>query len=96
MKVFRTNRRLILFFIFLIFNITLNAMKISNIKGTERLSNYNELKNIEVEREVDYDNYDRKGDYADVKGENKPVNGLIVARKNNKIIRCRKITIKAQ
>ena len=86
MKVFRTNRRLILFFIFLIFNITLNAMKISNIKGTERLSNYNELKNIEVEREVDYDNYDRKGDYAYVKGEKKPVNGLIVARKNNKII----------
>ena len=61
-------------------------MKISDIKGTEKLSNYNELKNIEVEREIDYDNYDRKGDYAYVKGENKPVNGLIVARKNNKII----------
>ena len=86
MKVFRTNRRLILFFVFLIFNITLNAMKISDIKGTEKLSNYNELKNIEVEREIDYDNYDRKGDYAYVKGENKPVNGLIVARKNNKIM----------
>ena len=62
-----------------------SAMKISDIKGTERLSNYSEIKNINIERVVDYDNYERKGEFAYVNGESKPITGLVVSKKYNKI-----------
>ena len=63
-----------------------SAMKISDIKGTERLSNYSEIKNINIERVVDYDNYERKGEFAYVNGESKPITGLVVSKKNNRIM----------
>ena len=52
------NKKLILCYIVAVSSF-LNAMKLSEIPQLNKLENYNEIKNIEVERVVDYDNYNR-------------------------------------
>ena len=63
-------------------------MKISDIKETKELSNYDEIKNISVERIVDYDNYERnkEKDRVYVNGEDKPFTGAAIRKKNGRII----------
>ena len=82
------NKILNIFFIFIVLNITLNAMKVSNIRGIEKLSNYNEIKNVEIERIIDYDNYERnkEKDRVYVNGEDKPFTGAAIRKKNGRII----------
>ena len=81
------NKKIALIFI-LIFSLISNAMKISDIKETKELSNYDEIKNISVERIVDYDNYERnkEKDRVYVNGEDKPFTGAAIRKKNGRII----------
>ena len=65
------NKKLILCYIVAVSSF-LNAMKLSEIPQLNKLENYNEIKNVEVERVVDYDNYDRNGKYVYVHGETIP------------------------
>ena len=54
----------------------------------EKLSNYDEIKNITVERIVDYDNYERnkEKDRVYVNGETEPFTGAAIRKRNNRII----------
>ena len=77
------NRKYILIFLIFIFNTVLNGMKLSEVEGIRKLSNYDEIKNINVERIVDYDNYERnkEKDRVYVNGENKPFTGAAIEKK---------------
>lgn len=81
------NKKIILILLFT-FGLILNAMKISDIKGTEKLSNYNEIKNFDVERVVDYNNYERnkKENKVYVNGETIPFSGVAIKKSNNRTI----------
>lgn len=82
------NKIIINFILFLIVSSNiLNAMKISDIKGTEKLSNYNEIKNFDVERVVDYNNYERnkKENKVYVNGETIPFSGVAIKKISGKI-----------
>ena len=46
-------------FLLIIFSFELKAIKLSEIKGMNLLENYSSIKDIEVNRIVDYENYDR-------------------------------------
>ena len=72
----------------LFFGIVLNGMKLSEIEGLKSLSNYDEIKDINVERIVDYDNYERnkEKDRVYVNGEDKPFTGAAIRKKNGRII----------
>ena len=61
-------------------------MKLSEIPQLNKLENYNEIKNVEVERVVDYDNYDRNGKYVYVHGETIPFSGVAIKRNKSNII----------
>jgi len=61
-------------------------MKLSEIPQLNKLENYNEIKNVEVERLVDYDNYDRNGKYVYVHGETIPFSGVAIKRNKSNII----------
>ena len=82
------NRKYILIFLIFIFNTVLNGMKLSEVEGIRKLSNYDEIKNINVERIVDYNDIERnkKLDRVYVNGEIKPFTGLAFRKKNNRII----------
>ena len=83
------NNKYLLLFIFIIFSNILNAIKLSEINGMNELENYNEIKNIEVERVVNFDNYDRdmSKNLIYVHGETQPFTGLGIKRNNkNKIL----------
>ena len=81
------NKKYIFILIILIFNNILSAMKLSELEGVKKLSNYTEIKDIDVERIVDYDNYDRNKEKnrVYVKGETIPFTGIGIEKKNNKI-----------
>ena len=72
----------------LFFGIVLNGMKLSEIEGLKSLSNYDEIKDINVERIVDYDNYERnkEKDRVYVNGESEPFTGAAIEKKNNRIV----------
>ena len=72
----------------LFFGIVLNGMKLSEIEGLKSLSNYDEIKDINVKRIVDYDNYERnkEKDRVYVNGEDKPFTGAAIRKKNGRII----------
>ena len=79
------NKKLILCYIVAVSSF-LNAMKLSEIPQLNKLENYNEIKNVEVERVVDYDNYDRNGKYVYVHGETIPFSGVAIKRNKSNII----------
>lgn len=81
------NRLLLFLFMILYFNF-LFPSSLNEIKGLKKLSNYNEIKNIEVERIVDWNDIDRnkKFDKVFVHGENDPFTGAAVLKKNQKIL----------
>ena len=56
------------------------SIRLSEIKEISRLSNYEEIKNIETSRIIDYDNYDRKGNYVYVHGESEPFTGIVISK----------------
>lgn len=70
----------------LFFGIVLNGMKLSEIEGLKSLSNYDEIKNITVERIVDYDNYERnkEKDRVYVNVEDKPFTGTAMLEADKK------------
>ena len=72
--------------IYFLLTIFLQALKLDDLDGLKNLNNYNEIKNIEVERVVDYDNYNRNGKYVYVNGENTPFTGVAVRRENSGIV----------
>ena len=72
--------------IYFLLTIFLQALKLDDLDGLKNLDNYNEIKNIEVERVVDYDNYNRNGKYVYVNGENTPFTGVAVRRENSGIV----------
>ena len=82
------NRKVILILLIIFFSNILNALKLYNIQEIERLSNYNEIKNIEVERIVDYNSYyrNKENDKVYVNGEKTPFTGVAVRKNNKKII----------
>ena len=79
----KVSKKCTIIFLILIFNIILNGMKLSEIEGLKSLSNYDEIKDINVERIVDYDNYERnkEKDRVYVNGENKPFTGAAIEKK---------------
>ena len=74
--------------IFVIFGLNLNAIKISQIENANLLENYELIKNIDVERVVDENNYDRNeaGDRVYVHGETAAFTGLGVERQGSRIL----------
>ena len=81
----RIRNKLIDWLLFFIFCSNLSAIKISEVEGTKRLSNYNEIKDIEVERIIDYDNYkrDEEKNLVFVTGETTPFTGMIIRKKGS-------------
>ncbi|WP_455046219.1 hypothetical protein [Leptotrichia trevisanii] len=79
----KVSKKCTIVFLVLIFNTVLNGMKLSEVEGIRKLSNYDEIKNINVERIVDYDNYERnkEKDRVYVNGENKPFTGAAIEKK---------------
>ena len=65
---------------FLCTGMNLLSIILSEIKEISRLSNYEEIKNIETSRIIDYDNYDRKGNYVYVHGESEPFTGIVISK----------------
>ena len=65
---------------FLCTGMNLLSIRLSEIKEISRLSNYEEIKNIETSRIIDYDNYDRKGNYVYVHGESEPFTGIVISK----------------
>ena len=64
-------------------NFPMFGIKLSEVKGIEYLSNYNELKNIETARILEgKEKGERRNGLAYVKGENTPFTGVLIARKN--------------
>jgi len=63
-------------------------VKLSEVEGIKRLSNYNEVKDIDAERIVDYNNYERNKmkDRVYVNGESVSFSGVGIEKKNNRII----------
>ena len=84
----KVSKKCTIIFLILIFNIILNGMKLSEIEGLKSLSNYDEIKDINVERIVDYDNYERnkEKDRVYVNGESEPFTGAAIEKKNNRIV----------
>ena len=78
----------IIFFIliYLSVNIVSFSIKLSSTEGLNRLSNYNEIKNIEVEKIVSREELERKNGLVYEKNKNTVFNGALVARKNGKEI----------
>ena len=84
----KVSKKCTIIFLILIFNIILNGMKLSEIEGLKSLSNYDEIKDINVERIVDYNNYERnkEKDRVYVNGESEPFTGAAIEKKNNRIV----------
>ena len=84
----KVSKKCTIIFLILIFNIILNGMKLSEIEGLKSLSNYDEIKDINVKRIVDYDNYERnkEKDRVYVNGESEPFTGAAIEKKNNRIV----------
>ena len=78
----------VIFFIliYLSVNIVSFSIKLSSTEGLNRLSNYNEIKNIEVEKIVSREELERKNGLVYEKNKNTVFNGALVARKNGKEI----------
>ena len=79
------------FIFFLLINISGFSIKLSEINGTKRLSNYNEIKDIEVSRVFEKKSgtsvFNRINGLAYPKNENKVFSGILIARgKNNNIV----------
>ena len=64
------------FLLFLFLSFPLFSVKLSEVRGIIKLSNYNELKDIETSRiEDDFDKGERRNGIVYVKGESKPFTG---------------------
>ena len=86
-ELFQLKNKLLVLFILL--SNLLEAAYLNEINGVRKLSNYNELKDIQVERIVDWNNIERNKskDRVYVIGENKPFTGsAIKGLKNGKNI----------
>ena len=64
------------FLLFLFLSFPLFSVKLSEVRGILKLSNYNELKDIETSRiEDDFDKGERRNGIVYIKGESKPFTG---------------------
>ena len=81
--IIRKNHLVILFLI--LSNLTY-SIQLSTVKGLDRLSNYNEIKNINVnriyEKNGDKPVFNRENGITYIKGEKVPFDGIMVARRN--------------
>lgn len=75
---------------FLLLEMLLYTVPLSTVEGLDRLSNYNEIKSIEVERiyekEASKSVLEKKNSITYIKGENKPFTGILIGKKNQKDI----------
>ena len=78
----------IIFLLFIIFNLDLNAIKLSEIQGMNLLENYSNIKDIEVNRIVNYGDYKRNKEKnrVYVNGETIPYTGMVIKKKSNRIL----------
>ncbi|WP_314293794.1 hypothetical protein [Leptotrichia massiliensis] len=85
--IIRKNHLLILFLI--LSNLTY-SIQLSTVKGLDRLSNYNEIKNINVnriyEKNGDKPVFNRENGITYIKGEKVPFDGIMIARENGNIL----------
>ena len=76
--------------LFIILNTLLYSIQLSKIEGLSRLSNYNEIKNIDVKRIYEKKGtnpvFDRKNGITYIKGEKVPFDGIMIARRNGQNI----------
>ena len=85
-----TIRKIYFIILFAVINILLYSIKLSTIEGLDRLSNYNEIKNIDVKRIYEKKGtnpvFDRKSGVTYIKGEKIPFDGIMVAKSNGQNI----------
>ena len=76
--------------LFIILSILIFPISLSTVKGINRLSNYNEIKGINVnriyEKNGDYPVFNRENGITYIKGEKIPFDGIMVAKKNGNIL----------
>ncbi|MCY7008605.1 hypothetical protein OCK72_08130 [Fusobacterium simiae] len=65
-------------FLFFLISYSSSAVKLSEVKGLQDLSNYNELKNIEVEKIVEYGEIPYDEDKLEAYQNGKPYTGTIL------------------
>ena len=80
--------KLIIFFIliYLFLNTISFSIKLSSVEGLRKLSNYSEIKDIEVEKIVSSEEIERKKGLVHEKNMNTLFNGALIARNNKKEI----------
>ena len=80
--------KLIIFFIliYLFLNTISFSVKLSSVEGLRKLSNYSEIKDIEVEKIVSSEEIERKNGLVHEKNTNTLFNGALIARNNKKEI----------
>ena len=81
--------KIFLLIFFLLISILSNSLSLTKVNGIDKLSNYQEIKNIEVERIVDYFTVKRRQpeNRVFVNGENKPFTGVGIEKENDSITR---------
>lgn len=72
-------------FLFFLISFSSNAVKLSEVKGLQDLSNYNELKNIEVEKIVEYGEIPFDEDKLEAYQNGKPYTGVMIKRGGTEI-----------
>lgn len=83
-------RNAYLVILFVVLNILSSSAALSTVEGLNRLSNYNEIKNINVKRIYEKKGinpvFDRKNGITYIKGEQIPFEGIMVAKANGQNI----------
>ena len=78
-----------IFLLFILFENFMFSMTLSNVKGIDKLKNYDVIKNIEIERIAEKKDsipkLERRDGIAYFKGESKPYNGILIVREKEKI-----------
>ena len=70
---------------FLIIAMNLSAVKLSEIKGLENLRNYNEIKDTQVEKILNYDDTINKDKKIYSVKDNNLFTGVVIKRENNDV-----------
>ena len=85
------SKKIYLFILYIMLNILTYSIQLSTVEGLNKLSNYNEIKNINVkriyEKKVTDSVFNRENGITYIKGEKIPFDGIMIARENRNILR---------
>ena len=84
------SKKIYLFILYIMLNILTYSIQLSTVEGLNKLSNYNEIKNINVkriyEKKVTDSVFNRENGITYIKGEKIPFDGIMIARENRNIL----------